>query len=112
MNEETLPSGFPKHQIWDFDDINSWRSPVSLEHETTYHRITVNRRTHCIDAAFEILHEYRKSKNGEVLIIDGSAENNEECGTQTSFAWLPYWFEKQSLEQIPSLASLAQLEDW
>ena len=110
VNEETLPSWIPKHQIWDFDDINSWRSPVSLERETTYHRITVNRRAHCIDAAFEILHEYRKSKNGEVLIIDGSAENNRRMWNSRlrSLGYLT-GFEKQSLEQIPSLASLAQL---
>ena len=110
VTQETLPSWVPRHPIWHSNNPDSWRSSRSLERETTLHRITVSRRTHCIDAAFEILHAYRQSSNGEVLIIDGSADTNQKLWSSRlqSLGYIT-GTEQQLLEEIPALAGLAQI---
>ena len=60
VTQESLPSWVPLHDIWQSSTPDSWRSPLSVSRETSYHRITVHRRNHCIDAAFEVLHAYRQ----------------------------------------------------
>ena len=110
VSQETLPPWVPPHQVWKFNESSSWRSPLSFERNTSYHRITVNRRAHSINAAFEILHEYRQSVNGEVIIIDGAADSNQRMWN-SRLQTLGYLTgsEKQTLEHIPSLAGLTLL---
>ena len=110
VTQESLPSWVPFHEVWQSSDPNLWRSTRSLERKTTHHRITVHRRSHCMDAAFEILHAYRQSSNGEVVIIDGSADSNQNAWSSRlqSLGYIT-GSEQQLLEEIPALASLAQI---
>lgn len=110
VTQESLPSWVPNHDVWQSSDPNSWRSTRSVERETTHHRITVHRRSHSMDAAFEILHAYRQSSNGEVLIIDGSADSNQNAWSSRlqSLGYIT-GSEQQLLEEIPALASLSQI---
>ena len=110
VTQESLPSWVPLHDIWQSSTPDSWRSPLSISRETSYHRITVHRRNHCIDAAFEVLHAYRQSSNGEVLIIDGSAESNQKTWSSRlqSLGYIT-GAEQQLLEEIPALAGLAHI---
>ena len=110
VTQETLPSWVPQHTVCQSSDSNSWRSSRSVERQTTYHRVTVHRRNHCIDAAFEILHAYSQSSNGDVLIIDGSVDSNQKLWSSRlhSLGFLT-GTEQQPLTEIPALAGLAQI---
>ena len=110
VTQDTLPSWVPQHTVWQSSNPNSWRSSRSIERGTTYHRVNVRRRNHCIDAAFEILHAYSQSSNGEVLIIDGSADSNRKVWSSRlqSLGYLT-GTEQQLLTEIPALAGLAQI---
>lgn len=110
VSKQTIPSWIPPHTIWHPDDKLQWRSPRSLQRDTSYHRVTVHRRSHCIDAAFDLLHHYRQTSNGEVVIIDGSADANHKrwMSRLRSMGYIT-GTEQQPLEEIPALAGLATL---
>ena len=109
-NPESIPIWLPEHEVWQFPQKVGWRSPISKLRDTTLHRVSLERKEHAIDAAFDMLNSYLTSNSGKVLIIDAAVQSNihhwshrlEEKGLISNFG-------AEKMHEQPAITGLINL---
>ena len=119
-DEESLPSWLPEHKVWNYPKNTSWISPIGLKRKTKIHRVSLERKEHNIDAAFQIISDYINHANNKILIIDAAVKSNrriwssrlKDLGIITNFGSVSL-HEQPSISGFTNLLQLGEgLEAW
>jgi hypothetical protein len=106
----SLPSWIPMHDIWKLPKQIGWQSPIGISRSTTLHRVSLERKEHSIDAAFDMIRNYVVSNSGKVLVIDGAVQSNihlwarrlDELGLISNFG-------AEKMQEQPTVTGLLSL---
>ena len=74
--EKTIPSWLPAHEMSNLTDESEWKSEAGVQKATKWHRISLERKEHNISSTIELVSDYLKTTQGEIIIVDAAADNN------------------------------------
>ena len=74
-SQSNLPTWVPKHEVQEADFYASWRSKISVDNNTQYHKVVVERSTHVIEATTNLLNGLDINSSDKIVVIDASLDN-------------------------------------